>query len=201
MQAAIYCPHVSLRLQSALLYTNVAGQRVIRVHTLALPLTDNIATVFKGADLDAQVRASKLFPGPLPLVLIFTRVLIVYEHFIYSSISLIECCHPLTCCLSLQPPKLIRSQASFHSPSPPDLHPRPTRGYSASRSTDAGRLSRAGQLRSGGHPVRVPQVLRLIFVRSATHPARGAEAAAAVCAVPSQERGAEGAVIRWLHGI
>jgi protein transport protein SEC24 len=45
-------------LQSALLYTNVAGQRVIRVHTLALPVTDNISTVFKGADLDAQVRRS-----------------------------------------------------------------------------------------------------------------------------------------------
>lgn len=42
-------------LQSALLYTNVAGQRVIRVHTLALPVTDNISTIFKGADLDAQV--------------------------------------------------------------------------------------------------------------------------------------------------
>ena len=42
-------------LQAALLYTNVAGQRVIRVHTLALPVTDNISTVFKGADLDAQV--------------------------------------------------------------------------------------------------------------------------------------------------
>ncbi|GLC37974.1 hypothetical protein PLESTF_000604900 [Pleodorina starrii] len=42
-------------MQSALLYTNVAGQRVIRVHTLALPVTDNISTVFKGADLDAQI--------------------------------------------------------------------------------------------------------------------------------------------------
>ena len=41
--------------QAALLYTNTAGQRVIRVHTLALPVTDNISTVFKGADLDAQV--------------------------------------------------------------------------------------------------------------------------------------------------
>ncbi|GFR39599.1 hypothetical protein Agub_g59 [Astrephomene gubernaculifera] len=41
--------------QAALLYTNVAGQRVIRVHTLALPVTDNISTVFKGADLDAQI--------------------------------------------------------------------------------------------------------------------------------------------------
>ncbi len=47
---------VSLTLpQSALLYTNTAGQRVIRVHTLGLPVTDNISTVFKGADLDAQV--------------------------------------------------------------------------------------------------------------------------------------------------
>lgn len=41
--------------QAALLYTNTAGQRVIRVHTLALPITDNVSTVFKGADLDAQI--------------------------------------------------------------------------------------------------------------------------------------------------
>ncbi|KXZ55308.1 hypothetical protein GPECTOR_3g442 [Gonium pectorale] len=41
--------------QAALLYTNMSGQRVIRVHTLALPITDNISTVFKGADLDAQI--------------------------------------------------------------------------------------------------------------------------------------------------
>ncbi|KAL6760997.1 hypothetical protein V8C86DRAFT_991602 [Haematococcus lacustris] len=39
-------------LQAALLYTSPDGVRRIRIHTLALPVTDNISTVFKGADLD-----------------------------------------------------------------------------------------------------------------------------------------------------
>ena len=34
-------------LQAALLYTTTTGQRRIRVHTLALPITDNISTCFK----------------------------------------------------------------------------------------------------------------------------------------------------------
>lgn len=55
-------PHAWLP-QSALLYTNTAGQRVIRVHTLALPVSDNISTVFKGADLDAQVGAQAAVGG------------------------------------------------------------------------------------------------------------------------------------------
>ena len=42
-------------LQAALLYTTVAGQRRIRVHTMALTVTDSISTLFKNADLDAQV--------------------------------------------------------------------------------------------------------------------------------------------------
>lgn len=42
-------------LQSALLYTSTEGQRKVRVQTLALPITDSIGQVFKGADLDAQV--------------------------------------------------------------------------------------------------------------------------------------------------
>lgn len=58
--------------QSALLYTNTAGQRVIRVHTLALPVSDNISTVFKGADLDAQIctlgrRVASSLVGQQPL--------------------------------------------------------------------------------------------------------------------------------------
>ncbi|MEW5312483.1 MAG: hypothetical protein WDW38_004115 [Sanguina aurantia] len=43
--------------QSALLYTDTSGRRVIRVQTLALPVTDSISNVFKGADLDAQICA------------------------------------------------------------------------------------------------------------------------------------------------
>ncbi|GFH20962.1 uncharacterized protein HaLaN_18173 [Haematococcus lacustris] len=39
-------------LQAALLYTSPDGVRRIRIHTLALPVTDNISSVFKGADLD-----------------------------------------------------------------------------------------------------------------------------------------------------
>ena len=41
--------------QAALLYTTVDGKRRIRVHTLALQVTDSVSTAFKGADLDAQV--------------------------------------------------------------------------------------------------------------------------------------------------
>jgi protein transport protein SEC24 len=41
--------------QCALLYTTTSGQRRIRLHTLALPTTDLISNVFKGADLDAQI--------------------------------------------------------------------------------------------------------------------------------------------------
>jgi len=41
--------------QAALLYTNTSGQRRIRVHTLAIPCTDVIGTLYRGADLDAQL--------------------------------------------------------------------------------------------------------------------------------------------------
>lgn len=50
-------------LQAALLYTTVAGQRRIRVHTLALTVTDSISTLFKNADLDAQVRGCEAGGG------------------------------------------------------------------------------------------------------------------------------------------
>jgi len=54
-------------LQAALLYTTTDGQRRIRVHTLALPITDNISTVFKGADLDAQISTiSRRLAASLP---------------------------------------------------------------------------------------------------------------------------------------
>ncbi|KAI8470003.1 MAG: Sec23/Sec24 trunk domain-containing protein [Monoraphidium minutum] len=42
-------------LQSALLYTSTDGARRIRVSTLALPVSDAMGSVFKGADLDAQL--------------------------------------------------------------------------------------------------------------------------------------------------
>jgi protein transport protein SEC24 len=41
--------------QAALLYTTLQGQRRIRVHTMALQVTNEIGTMFKFADLDAQV--------------------------------------------------------------------------------------------------------------------------------------------------
>lgn len=54
-------------LQAALLYTALDGQRRIRVHTLALPITDSISTVFKGADLDTYtLQLSRKVAGALP---------------------------------------------------------------------------------------------------------------------------------------
>eukprot|EP00798_Chlamydomonas_sp_ICE-L_P015089 gene15089-21144_t len=41
--------------QSALLYTTTEGERRVRVHTLALPISDNATSVFKAADLDSQI--------------------------------------------------------------------------------------------------------------------------------------------------
>jgi len=41
--------------QAALLYTDTSGRRLVRIHTLAFSVTDNMATVFKHADLDAQI--------------------------------------------------------------------------------------------------------------------------------------------------
>ena len=37
----------------ALLYTNVFGERRIRVHTLSLRCTDQLSEVFRGSDMDA----------------------------------------------------------------------------------------------------------------------------------------------------
>ena len=42
-------------LQFALLYSTVAGERRVRVHTLALPITQSLGTTFRGADLDAYM--------------------------------------------------------------------------------------------------------------------------------------------------
>lgn len=42
-------------LQFALLYTTTEGQRRVRVHTLALPVTQSLGTAFRGADLDAYL--------------------------------------------------------------------------------------------------------------------------------------------------
>ncbi|CAI5466189.1 unnamed protein product [Closterium sp. Yama58-4] len=40
--------------QCAILYTTTTGERRVRVHTLSLPTTASLASVFRGADLDAQ---------------------------------------------------------------------------------------------------------------------------------------------------
>ena len=42
-------------LQFALLYSTTDGARRVRVHTLALPITQSLGTAFRGADLDAYV--------------------------------------------------------------------------------------------------------------------------------------------------
>ncbi|KAF5841675.1 Sec23/Sec24 trunk domain-containing protein [Dunaliella salina] len=57
-----------LQSQAALLYSTPDGARRVRVHTLALPVTDNVANVFKGADLDAYMcylsrRVASTLPG------------------------------------------------------------------------------------------------------------------------------------------
>lgn len=42
-------------LQFALLYSTTDGQRRVRVHTLALPITQSLGTAFRGADLDTYM--------------------------------------------------------------------------------------------------------------------------------------------------
>jgi protein transport protein SEC24 len=42
-------------LQCALLYTTTDGARRVRISTLALPVSDQMGAVFKGADLDSQL--------------------------------------------------------------------------------------------------------------------------------------------------
>jgi len=48
-------PHLQAYLQFALLYTTTEGERRVRVHTLALPVTQSLGTVFRGADLDSYM--------------------------------------------------------------------------------------------------------------------------------------------------
>lgn len=48
---------VQVYLQCALLYTTTDGARRVRVSTLALPVSDQMGAVFKGADLDSQLAA------------------------------------------------------------------------------------------------------------------------------------------------
>jgi protein transport protein SEC24 len=55
-------------LQYALLYTNTEGRRRVRLHTLALPVTRSLGSVFRGADLDTFVtyvakKVSAQLPG------------------------------------------------------------------------------------------------------------------------------------------
>lgn len=76
--------HHLLLSQYALLYTTVAGERRIRVHTLALPVTHSLGTTFRGADLDvymayvAKKVASQVRPGGRtgfwPLTCVCTQV-------------------------------------------------------------------------------------------------------------------------------
>jgi protein transport protein SEC24 len=42
-------------LQCALLYTTTDGARRVRISTLALPVSDQMGAVFKGADLDSTL--------------------------------------------------------------------------------------------------------------------------------------------------
>lgn len=54
--------------QTALLYTSSVGERRIRVHTLALPVTKSLTEVFNGADQQAitsLVAKMGVFPGIL----------------------------------------------------------------------------------------------------------------------------------------
>ena len=50
-----YISFIYTSLQCALLYTTIDGQRRIRVTTLSVPCTTVLSSVFRGADLDAQV--------------------------------------------------------------------------------------------------------------------------------------------------
>eukprot|EP00891_Asterochloris_glomerata_P005862 jgi/Astpho2/5862/Aster-02364 len=62
---------VEAYLQLALLYTSTSGQRLVRVHTMGIPITANIAQMFLMSDQDAQVNflarmaASQIPTAPL----------------------------------------------------------------------------------------------------------------------------------------
>ena len=43
--------------QVAALFTTMAGERRIRVHTLSLRVCDNVADIFRGADMDGLINA------------------------------------------------------------------------------------------------------------------------------------------------
>ncbi len=66
--------------QSALLYTSSTGQRKIRVQTLALPISDNMADVFDNVDAQAIVavlakmgmlRLESLIHQPVAIVVLY----------------------------------------------------------------------------------------------------------------------------------
>lgn len=48
-------PNSEVYLQCALLYTTTAGTRLVRISTLALPVSDQMNSVFKGADFDSHL--------------------------------------------------------------------------------------------------------------------------------------------------
>lgn len=51
----LVCCLLQVYLQCALLYTTTDGARRVRISTLALPVSDQMGAVFKGADLDSQL--------------------------------------------------------------------------------------------------------------------------------------------------
>ena len=55
IRALCCCCLLQVYLQCALLYTTTDGARRVRVSTLALPVSDQMGAVFKGADLDSQL--------------------------------------------------------------------------------------------------------------------------------------------------
>lgn len=44
--------------QVALLYTTNLGERRVRIHTISVPVTNNLSSIFRGADLDAIINLS-----------------------------------------------------------------------------------------------------------------------------------------------
>ena len=60
-------------MQVALLYTTAFGERRIRVHTLALPVTDNPAVVFEAADAQAIAGLLAKMGSPTESCVFLTR--------------------------------------------------------------------------------------------------------------------------------
>ena len=76
--------------QCALLYTTTAGERRIRVHTLALPISSVLGNIFRASDLEAQTcdmirkSAAKLLTGTCSLALAKEQALTVTVNTLYA---------------------------------------------------------------------------------------------------------------------